>query len=331
MKAKTGPMDPERRAFLGRCLKTGAAAAFFSTLAYWRYQGEAPAIRPRPVGAVSLPDFSVPPAEPRLAVTTGTDRAKMLDLAVRALGGIDAFIRPGDRVLIKVNAAFASPPLVGATTHPHLVSAMVEQCFKADAEAVIVTDNPINDPASCFALSGIEAAARSAGAQLVVPQSLDFAPVTLKEGALISHWPIVFRPFRRVTKLIGLAPVKDHQRSGASMIMKNWYGLLGGQRNIFHQNIHAIIEELALLVKPTLVVLDGTQTMIRNGPTGGSLDDLKPTHTLIAGTDQVAVDTYGATLLGKTPADLPFIGRAERAGVGTSDLSSIRVVRPSAG
>lgn len=331
MKEKPVSVDPERRAFLIRCLKAGAATAFCGTLAYWRYQGDAPPIRSVPVAGVSLPDFSVADPGSRLAVVTGTDRAGMLDLALRALGGIGSFIAGDDRVLIKVNAAFASPPLVGATTHPQLVAAMIEQCFRAGAGSVIVTDNPINDPAGCFALSGIEAAVRSAGAELALPKSSDFAPTTLKSGALISDWPILFRPFQGVTKLIGLAPVKDHQRSGASMIMKNWYGFLGGQRNIFHQDIHAIIEELALLVKPTLVVLDGTQSMVRNGPTGGSLDDLKPTHTLIAGTDQVAVDTYGATLLGKTPADLPFIARAERAGAGTSDLNAVRIVRAQAG
>ena len=84
-----------------------------------------------------------------------------------------------------------------------------------------------------------------------------------------------------MTKLIGIAPVKHHHRSGASMSMKNWYGLLGGRRNIFHQDIHTIIAELAAMVKPTLVVLDGTTTMMANGPTGGSLADLKQTHTMI--------------------------------------------------
>jgi uncharacterized protein (DUF362 family) len=324
-------MDPDRRDFLKRLFRAGAAAAVCGGLVRWRYRSEAPSIQSEPVVQVRLPDFSLVDGASSLAIVTGVDRATMLDVALKALNGIDSFIARGDRVLIKVNAAFASPPLIGATTHPELLAAMVRQCAGAGAEAVIVTDNPINDPASCFALSGIGAAAQEAGAELKLPQSSDFAATTLKAGALISNWPILFRPFHGVTKLIGMAPVKDHHRSGASMIMKNWYGLLGGQRNIFHQHIHAIIEELALLVKPTLVILDGTQSMVRNGPTGGSLNDLKPTHTLIVGTDQVAADSVGATLLGKAPDDLPFIGMAERAGVGHSDLNAIRVVRAQTG
>jgi uncharacterized protein (DUF362 family) len=93
-----------------------------------------------------------------------------------------------------------------------------------------------------------------------------------------------------VDRVIGMAPVKDHHRSGASMTLKNWYGLLGGRRNIFHQDIHTVIQELAMMIRPTVVVLDGTQSMMTNGPTGGSLSDLKPTGTLIVSTDPVAAD-----------------------------------------
>ena len=138
-------------------------------------------------------------------------------------------------------------------------------------------------------------------------------------------------PLRQVDKVIGMAPVKDHHRSGASMTLKNWYGLLGGRRNIFHQQIYAIIAELAQMVRPTLVILDGTWSMVSNGPTGGSLADLKPTHTLIAGTDPVAVDTLGAALLGKTPADLPYLLMAQKAGVGTTDYRSLKPVEMNAG
>jgi uncharacterized protein (DUF362 family) len=128
-----------------------------------------------------------------------------------------------------------------------------------------------------------------------------------------------------------MAPVKDHHRSGASLSMKNWYGLLGGRRNIFHQDIHTIIQELAMMVSPTLVILDGTFSMMTNGPTGGSLSDLQRTDTLIVSTDQVAADAFAAKLLNKTADDLPFIARAAAAGVGTADYESLGLVRVQAG
>jgi uncharacterized protein (DUF362 family) len=236
---------------------------------------------------------------------------------------MEAFVRPGDRVLLKVNAAFASPAALSATTHPALVTAVVRACLAAGAASVTVTDNPINDPASCFALTGIEAAAREAGARVVLPRPGLFSPFTLAGGRLLRDWPVLTGPLLSADKLIGMAPVKDHHRSGASMTMKNWYGLLGGSRNLFHQDVHTVIQELALMVRPTLVVLDGTTVLFRNGPTGGSLSDVKTAGTVVVGTDQVAVDALGAVLLDKPLSALPFVAKAASAGAGTADWRSL--------
>ncbi len=111
------------------------------------------------------------------------------------------------------------------------------------------------------------------------------------------------------------------------MTMKNWYGLLGGSRRIFHQDINSIITELAMLVKPTLVILDGTEVMMTNGPTGGSRSDLKTRNTLIASCDQVAADAFGSTLLGLKISDLPYLQKAEKAGAGTTDYQSLKPIR----
>jgi uncharacterized protein (DUF362 family) len=99
---------------------------------------------------------------------------------------------------------------------------------------------------------------------------------------------------------------------------------LGGRRNIFHQDINTIIAELAMMVKPTLVILDGTEVMMTNGPTGGSVSDLKRKNTLIASCDMVAADSYGCTLLDLKPADLPYLAKAQAAGAGTTDLESLK-------
>jgi uncharacterized protein (DUF362 family) len=113
------------------------------------------------------------------------------------------------------------------------------------------------------------------------------------------------------------------------MTMKNWYGLLGGRRNIFHQDINTIIAELSLFVKPTLVILDGTKVMMTNGPTGGSVSDLRQTNTLIASCDMVAADSCGATLMDKTASQLPWLAKAQRAGAGTADYKSLKPLETS--
>jgi uncharacterized protein (DUF362 family) len=312
-----------RREFLSRAAKAGAVALASGALAYGLHDPAGPGPARAEPHIIEPPDFSIPAAGRKMSIARGTDRARALTAALKAVGGIEAFIRRGDRVLIKVNAAFASPPMLSATTHPLIVSELTRLCLAAGAAAVTVTDNPINDPAACFALTGIGAAAREAGAAVVLPGERQFRRVSLAGARLIRDWPVLLGPLSQATKVIGTAPVKDHHRSGASMTLKNWYGLLGGGRNIFHQDIHTIISELAGLLKPTLVVLDGTTTLMTNGPTGGSLADVKETGTLIVSTDPVAADAFGATLLGKTAADLAYIGKAAAAGAGTADFRAL--------
>ena len=314
---------------MARSYKAGASILAACSISYWFYDSAGPVRSAPDTSGVRIPDFSMPQMGQRMSIVRGGSRSETLELALKSMGGIQAFIKKGDRVLLKVNAAFASPPMLCATTHPDMVAALTRLCFKAGAAAVTVTDNPINDPASCFRLTGIEQAARSAGATVLFPQKEFFKLFSLEKAQLIRNWPVLYEPLSRIDKIIGTAPVKDHHRSGASMIMKNWYGLLGGRRNIFHQDIHTIITELAMMIKPTLVVLDGTTTMMNNGPTGGSLSDLKETQTMIVSTDQVAADAFGATLLDKTVDELAFIKKAEAMNLGTTDFQSLNPVMES--
>ena len=315
-----------RRQFLARSAKAGASIAAVCAAGLWFHDSKGPGGLKDKSTDLRLPEFSIKGLGPKMSIVRGRNRVAGLRLALDTLGGIETFIKKGDRVLLKVNAAFASPAMLSATTHPQIVSEMARLCYHAGAASVIVTDNPINDPTSCFGLTGIADSARSAGAELFLPKDDAFKRLNVPNTTYLKNWPVLFGPLKGINKVIGMAPVKDHHRSGASMIMKNWYGLLGGRRNIFHQDIHTIIMELAMMIRPSLVILDGTTSMMTNGPTGGSLSDLKETNTMIVGTDQVAVDAFGATLLAKSSNDLPFIGKAEAAGVGTADYRSLNPV-----
>ncbi|MCB2190758.1 MAG: DUF362 domain-containing protein [Deltaproteobacteria bacterium] len=315
--------DLERRRFLLRAGKTGLGMAAIGALGWWAHDTKGPGADIGQTQSVKLPSFAVKGTQKRLAVVKSSLRVPALRAGLEALGGMAAFVGAGHKVVIKVNAAFATPPALGATSNPELVAELVRLCLKAGAAQVIVTDNPINNPASCFELSGIGPAARQAGAEVVLPHPAAFRPYSLPGGRLIIDWPLLYGPLKGADRLIGLAPVKDHHRSQASVTMKNWYGLLGGRRNVFHQDINGIISELGRMVAPSLVIADGVATLAHNGPTGGSLEDLRSTETLILGTDQVAVDSMAVGLLGLKPSQVPWLGLAAQAGVGTTDYGSL--------
>jgi uncharacterized protein (DUF362 family) len=317
-----------RRQLLARAGKAGISIAAAVAISRILLDAKGPKAGVEDKERMTLKNFSIQTRPGQtISIVKGPNRAATVDKAIELLGGIERFVKPGETVAIKPNVAFATPAMLCATTNPELVAEVVRLCYsRGKAKKVIVTDNPINDPASCFTLSGIGKAASAAGAEVVLPKAHLFKVTTLTGGRLIKNWPIFFEPFRKVDKLIGIAPLKNHHRAGASMTMKNWYGLLGGRRNIFHQDINTIIAELAMMVRPTLVILDGTEVMMTNGPTGGSISDLRRANTLIASTDCVAADSYGCTLLDLKVSDLPYLAKAEKAGVGTTDYESLKPI-----
>jgi len=312
----------ERREFLKHAGATGLAvagaalgAAYLhdprSGAEYFREQEHATGI--------SLPSYRAerPAGAVDLAIVRGQDPEKLVQAALGALGGLQAFVRKDDVVLLKPNVAFDRPASLGATTHPDVLRAVIRLCRQAGARRVVIADNPINQPEGCFFKTGIQQAAAETGAELALPRPSAFEPLQVG-GEVLGTWPLFYAPFKEATKVIGIAPCKDHNLCSASMTMKNWYGLLGGRRNQFHQRIHGIIADFPHMIRPTLVLLDATRLLMRNGPTGGSLADVAAGDTLIAGTDMVAVDTLGYTLLGRDPAKLEYLHRAEARGLGTT-------------
>jgi len=311
-----------RREFMIQTAKASAAAAALTGTGIW-LAGREPR---REQSLFQIPDYAVAPGtSPHdLLVVHGTDPTEMVAAAFRALGGIEKFIAPGDRVLIKPNVGFDRPPIMGATTSPAVVGAVVGLCVAAGARKIIVSDNPINSPAASFARSGIAEATSQAGGEVRYISERDFKPTAIG-GVAIDRFAAATEVLGDVNRVIGIPTLKDHNLAGMSFAMKNWYGLLGRGRNRFHQDIHNIIADLAMMLTPTLIVGDATRILMKNGPTGGSPADVKPGDTIIVSTDAVAVDAYGITLLGRTLEDCPSIQLAAARGIGTADVGTLRV------
>ncbi|MCC7385877.1 MAG: DUF362 domain-containing protein [Deltaproteobacteria bacterium] len=258
-----------------------------------------------------------------LAVARGPSPAANVERAVEALGGMSAFVRPGERVVVKPNAAWNRVPEQAATTHPDVVAAVVRMVHAAGASQIWVADVPVNNPERCFERSGIRGALSDA-ATLVVPSSSAFRHVEVA-GQTLRVAEVLF-PFVDADRVINVAVVKHHGLSGATMCLKNWYGVLGGHRARLHQDIHRSIVDLAMMMKPTLSILDATRILVANGPTGGNLADVRRMDTVFAGVDEVALDAFGATLLGLRGEDLAFLREAEKLGLGRIDYRSRKLV-----
>ena len=311
----------ERREFLIQTAKASAAALAVTGVGAWLAH-RAPQGRQAPY---HIRDYSVSRdvLTKDFVVARGNDINEMVEAAVRAMGGMEKFVARGDRVLVKPNVGFDRPPALGATSSPEVVGAVVRLCLAAGAREVIVTDNPINSPNACFARSGIARAVTEAGGRVYHLAERDFQE-TAVGGVAVGDFPVAAGILDRADRVIGIPTLKDHNLSGMSFAMKNWYGLLGRGRNRFHQNIHNVIADLAMMIRPTLVIGDATRILMRNGPTGGSPADVKPGGTILVSTDAVAIDAFGIELMARSAVDCPSIALAAARGIGSADPKALR-------
>ncbi len=335
--------DARRRAFLKQAgVSLGlAAGAGWAALAppSWPLSLKDPdGERGKPqVHPVRLPEggFAVAPSTTAsvLGVARGTRSDAMVRAAVDNIGGIGRFIRSGDVVLIKPNVAFDRAAPLGATSNPEVLAALIRLVRAAGASEVRVCDNPIESPDACFARSGIGDAAQAAGARIYLPLPSAFETLAVPGAKHIAQWPFFWAPLQGVDKVIGVAPVKDHNLCRASMTTKNWYGLLGGRRNQFHQDIHGIIADLALMMRPSFVLLDATRVLFRSGPTGGSLADVREGRTVVASTDSLAADAFGWDMLLERKGEaLPhYFELAAARDLGTPDWRSVSLKETQVG
>jgi uncharacterized protein (DUF362 family) len=314
-----------RRDALLKLLRVAGAGAGTAGLALWLNHRSA-----RPEIALALAakrghTVAANATLPEMAIIQGGDPALLARHAVEELGGMRRFVSRGDVVLVKPNIGWDRTPEQAANTNPDIVAEIVRQSLNAGAKRVIVADVSCNEPRRCFQRSGIAEAAQKAGAELILPDPSRFKEVDL-QGEVLRAWQ-VFDPFLNADKIINIPIAKHHALTGTTLGMKNWYGILGGQRNQLHQKIHESLVDLADFIRPTLTIVDSYRILLRNGPTGGNLDDVLLKKTVLASTDPVAVDAYVAKAYWNLEVDaLPYLKMAANRGLGTCEFEKVRTI-----
>lgn len=260
---------------------------------------------------------------PDLAVVRGASPGKIVRAAIDALGGIRRFVSRGAVVVVKPNIAWDRVPEQAGNTNPEVVAAVVKLCFEAGAKKVKVFDRPVNDPRRCYVQSGIEPAAKAAGADVEHMDDRKFRDREIK-GIALPSWPLYADIFEADT-VINVPIAKHHGLAKLTLSMKNWMGIMGGSRRIIHQKLDQSLVDLAMKVRPALTILDAVRILTANGPQGGDLKDVKKLDTVVAGVDQVAVDSYGATLFGMKGSDLGYVRIAAEHKFGEMDLNKLKI------
>jgi len=267
-----------------------------------------------------------PPVLPELVHVKGKDAAENVRQAMNALGGMKRFISKGDVVMVKPNISWDRTPEQGATTDPIVMKEIVQLCFDAGAKTVRVMDHTCNEARRCYTRSEVAAAVKEIGGVVEFTDDRRLVEMDIG-GEIIKKWK-VYRDFVEVDKLINVPIAKHHGLTKVSMAMKSWFGAIGGKRNQLHQEIDQVLVDLTRFFKADLTLLDAYRVLVRNGPQGGNLGDVLKKHSLIAGTDPVLIDAYGAEkMLLLSPKELPFLQLAEKAGLGVTRVDQKQIKR----
>ena len=265
-----------------------------------------------------------------LAVAKGKDYAALVEQVMKPLGGIAAFVSKGDRVVVKPNIGWDRTPEQAANTHPDVVKMVVQQCLDAGAKRVLVFDRTVNDARRCYVKSGIQAAVEAIGdsrAQCVFQDENKFVPVQIKKAKSLKEFHFYEDALATQCDCYINVPIaKHHCLSKLTIGMKNAMGVIGGNRGEIHKGIHQRIADLNLVIRSKLTIVDATRILLRNGPTGGKLEDVKVLDTLIASADPVAADAYATTLFGMKPEELGSTVAAAKLGLGEMDLSKVKIL-----
>jgi uncharacterized protein (DUF362 family) len=261
-----------------------------------------------------------------LAVAHGEDPAAIVKAALASLGGMERFVKKGQDVIIKPNICVDyHPPEYAATTNPVVVATLVALCLGAGAKRVRVMDSPFAgiSPNSAYSATGIETAVKAAGGEMEVISPIKFAKFDIPQGKSITAWDI-YRDVLDTDVLIDVPIAKQHSLARLTLGSKNLLGVVSNPNQI-HSNLGQRVADLVSIIRPTLTVVDAYRILMDHGPTGGSLNDVRQANTIIASHDIITADAYGATLFGLTGADVPYIKKGAEMGLGTLDLSAVKV------
>ncbi len=301
---------PNRREFLAGAAAAGAALA-----------------APR-----SLFGFAEKPADMAIARWSGSmdlaaaemqeAAAQLTEKAIESIGGMKRFVTRGSVVWVKPNIGWDRPPELAANTNPDVVATVVRHCLDAGAKVVKVGDNPCDLPARTYKVSGIADAAKRAGAEVVFLDRSRFRTKRIG-GERVKELPMC-PDILECDLIVNVPIVKHHGRSEATLCMKNFMGVIE-QRKTFHQAIPECLVDLNRYLKPQISILDGIRILTAHGPKGGDPKDVAVKMQVAAGIDVVAMDAWGAELLGRKPEEIGSVTLGDKMELGNMDYRSLNL------
>lgn len=267
------------------------------------------------------------PFYPDLVIAQQGSPAEMTRAAVQALGGIERFVKPGQKVVIKANFSWANPPKLATSTNPEVVTALVQLCKQAGARRTVVLDHVIDGLEACLRETEMRAAVLAAGGEIrgYQEEASQYQETSLEPGAPLRSVQVL-KEVKEADVLINVPIAKHHSSTRLTLSMKNLMGVIR-DRGAFHaRDLSGLIAELSRVVKPNLILIDAVRILLDGGPENRSgTAPVAQANKIIASSDPVAADSYAATLFPKVleGKNVSHVLKAYQLKVGEIDINKL--------
>ncbi len=284
-----------------------------------------------PLGALAQSKLQTPPApevEPELVAVKGKDPYVNTLRAIQELGGIEAFMRRGDRVGILVNSPFKN---IGASVNPDVTLAVIEKCLEGGAKEI----RYLKDPHRGYWERSPRSSKLATALKALKYESGDHVKVEIPGGLSLKDARVT-KDLRDCDVFINISITKHHEGVLYTGALKNMMGLCSFTTNsYFHlgtlklgwfadlEHLSQCIADLNLIRKPELCIADATTFITEKGPYGPG--KLAHAETVVASINRVSLDAFCCGFLGLKPEDVLMIGKASRHGLGEMKQDRIRI------
>lgn len=305
----------DRREFIKKTLSLGAAAVGYALL-------------PETVGKLIAGEQAV--GVPDIVAIKGGEAAEMFEAGIKAIGGMERFVKKGQKVVVKPNIGWDVAPEFAANTNPQLVAKIVEYCYKAGAEKVYVLDHTCDYGKNCYKNSGIEEAAKNAGAEVLNAGIPSMYVKVKNSNAKYLKETSIHKVVMESDVLINVPILKHHEGSGITIAMKNLMGIVWDRRIYHSLDLHHTISDFCFYKKPDLNIVDAYRVLTADGPRG--TNDAKAVSLMkmqLISTDIVAIDAAASKIFGIEPSKVDYIKYAHEKKIGNMNIDTLNIKKIS--